>query len=138
MAPTDDLILAAVAREATWMEELTARLVAARTTLGAEEPGQAIMREALRDSGLEAQDVPLDAAALRGHPGASPFSWDVAGKAAVVARFGPAAPSRAGARSLILNRHVDVVSAAPESCGARRRGRRCATASGCTGAGRAT
>jgi acetylornithine deacetylase len=114
VAPTDDLILAAVAREATWMEELTARLVAARTTLGAEEPGQAIMREALRDSGLEPQDVPLDAAALRGHPGASPFSWDVAGKAGVVARFGPEAPARAGARSLILNGHVDVVGAAPE------------------------
>ena len=98
MAPTDDEILAAVAREAAWMEELTARLVAAPTTLGAEEPGQAIMREVLRDSGLEPQDVPLDAAALRGHPGVSPFSWDVAGKAAVAARFGPEAPSRAGAR----------------------------------------
>ena len=47
------------------------------------------MRAAFADLGLEPRDVPLDAEALRAHPGASPFSWDVDGKANVVADWGP-------------------------------------------------
>jgi len=50
--------------------------------------------------------VRLDAAALRAHPHASPFGWDVNAKRNVVATW-PAA-SRGG-RSLILNGHIDVV-----------------------------
>jgi acetylornithine deacetylase len=69
------------------------------------------MRRAFASLGLEPVDVPLDAAVLRGSPAASPFSWDVAGKANVVADW-PAAGGDGG-RSLILNGHVDVVSPAP-------------------------
>ena len=50
------------------------RLVEAPTTLGNEEPGQAIMREAFREIGLEPFDQPLDAELLRDHPAASPSS----------------------------------------------------------------
>ena len=111
-APTDEAILAAVAEGAAEMEALLCDLVRARTVFGAEAAGQDVMRRAFAGLGLEPGDVPLDPAGLRASPAASPFSWDVAGKASVVARVPPAGT---GGRSLILNGHVDVVSAAPET-----------------------
>jgi acetylornithine deacetylase len=111
MGPGDEQILEAIAAERPAMEELLVRLVEAPTLLGDEAAGQAIMREAFEDAGLAPLDVPLDPAALRGHPGASPFSWDVNGKANVVARWEPADP--AGGRSLVLGGHIDVVSPEP-------------------------
>src|SRR3954454_2609713 len=112
MAPTDEQLLAAVAEGEAEMEALLAELVAARPLFGAEAAGQDVMRRAFAGLGLDPVDVPLDADALRASPAASPFSWDVAGKANVIARW-PAAG--AGGRSLILNGHIDVVSAAPEA-----------------------
>ena len=108
---SDREIADAVAAEADAMEELLGRLIAAPTVLGDEEPGQDVMREAFRAAGLEPRDLPLDAAALRGSPFHSPFSWDVSGKANVVADW---APGGTGGRSLVLNGHVDVVGAASE------------------------
>jgi acetylornithine deacetylase len=102
---SDGDLLAAVAAEAAWMEDLLQRLVAAPTTLGHEEPGQVLMTEAFVEAGLEPVDVPMDEAALRAHPLAAPFSWDVAGKRNVVARW----PGTSDGRSLVLNGHVDVV-----------------------------
>ncbi len=110
---SDEEILAAIAAERAWMEELLVRLVEAPTLLGQEAAGIAVMRDAYAELGLEPVDLPLDAEALRAHPGASPFSWDVAGKTNVVAAWPPAEPS--DGRSLVLNGHVDVVSPAPES-----------------------
>ena len=81
---TDAELADAVAAEEGAMEELLRRLVAAPTTLGNEEPGQAVMREAFRAAGLEPRDIPLDPEALRASPFSSPFSWDVSGKANVV------------------------------------------------------
>ena len=109
--PSDAAVLEAVAAGRADMEALLADLVRAPTLLGAEATGQAVMRRALAGLGLEPVDVPLDPRALRGHPAASPFSWDVAGKSNVVARW-KAAGNGAG-RSLILNGHVDVVSPEP-------------------------
>ena len=107
----DAEILAAVAAEEAAMAELLVELVEAPTLLGDEAAGQAIMRRAFAELGLEPFDVPLDPAALDGHPGAAPFGWDVAGKTNVLANWEPAAPG--GGRSLILNGHVDVVSPEP-------------------------
>ena len=109
---TDAEVLDAVAGEAAWMEDLLVALVEAPTVLGAEEQGQRIMEQAFRDCGLAVRSVPLDADALRAADGASPFSWDVAGKRSVVADW----ESRGGerGRSLILNGHVDVVPPAAE------------------------
>jgi acetylornithine deacetylase len=104
----DAAIVDAVAAEARSMEELLARLVAAPTVLGNEEPGQQLVREAFRELGLEPLDIPLDPTALRAHPASSPFSWDVSGKANVVTTW---PPSGNGGRSLILNGHIDVVPA---------------------------
>src|SRR3954465_9144880 len=109
---TDEQILDAVAEGRAEMDALLADLVRARPLFGAEAAGQDVMRRAFAGLGLEPVDVPLDAAALRASAAASPFSWDVAGKANVVARW---PGGGAGGRSLILNGHVDVVSAAPES-----------------------
>jgi acetylornithine deacetylase len=108
-----DEILAAVAAEQPAIEQLLIDLVQAPTLLGSERPGQEIMRAAFADLGLEPRDVPLDPDALRTHAGASPFSWDVDGKANVVADWGPAHRSQAGGRSLILNGHIDVVDPGP-------------------------
>jgi acetylornithine deacetylase len=87
------------------MLELLCELVAAPTELGSEEPGQAIIERAWRECGLASRSVTLDAEALRAHPNASPFSWDVSGKRNVIATW----PGTAGGRSLILCGHVDVV-----------------------------
>ena len=108
----DAEILGAVAAEEAAMVELVGELVAARTLLGAEASGQAVMRRAFADLGLEPYDVPLDAAALAAHPGGAPFSWELGGKANVVADW-PPADGAGGGRSLILNGHVDVVSPEP-------------------------
>jgi acetylornithine deacetylase len=110
-APDDDQILAAVAAERPAMEDLLVRLVEAPTVLGEEAAGQAIMGRAFEELGLAPIDVPLEPEALRAHPDASPFSWDVTGKANVVARWQPADP--VDGRSLILNGHIDVVSPEP-------------------------
>jgi acetylornithine deacetylase len=109
----DAEILAAVAAEEAAMADLLAELVEAPTPLGEEAGGQAIMRRAFADLGLEPFDVPLDPAALDGHPGAAPFGWEVAGKANVLANWEPAVPG--DGRSLILNGHIDVVSPEPAS-----------------------
>jgi acetylornithine deacetylase len=105
----DHEIAEAIAAESGWMADVLARLVEQPTVLGNEEPGQAVVRQALRDLDLEPVDVPMDAEALRAHPLASPFDWDVHGKANVVAIW---AGVGAG-RSLILNGHIDVVSPEP-------------------------
>jgi acetylornithine deacetylase len=110
-ATTPDDVLAAIAAERPAIERLLIELVAAPTVFGQETAGQEIMRAAFDDLGLAPQDVPLDPEALRSHPGAAPFSWDASGKANVIARWGPSEPR--GGRSLILNGHVDVVSAEP-------------------------
>jgi len=110
--PSDEQLLATVAEGEAEMEALLSDLVRARPVFGAEADGQDVMRRAFAGLGLDPVDVPLDADALRASPAASPFSWDVAGKASVIARW----PSGGeGGRSLILNGHVDVVSAAPEA-----------------------
>jgi acetylornithine deacetylase len=110
----DAEILEAVSAEQGAMVDLLAELVEAPTLLGDEAPGQAVMRRAFADLGLEPFDVPLDAAALERHPGASPFSWDADGKANVLADWGPTHRTGDG-RSLVLNGHIDVVSPEPSA-----------------------
>lgn len=105
-------IWAAVDAEAEWMVDVLERLVAAPTLLGNEEPGQVVMEAAFRELGLDANDVPLDAQAIRADPNSSPFSWDVSRKRNVLASWEAGGE---GGRSLILNGHVDVVPPAAEA-----------------------
>lgn len=109
---SDRDLAAAVGRETEWIEELLCRLVAAPTTLGAEEPGQVVVADALRELELEPVDVWLDAEALRESTLAAPFSWDVATKRNVVATW---EAQGEGGRSLALNGHIDVVPPAAEA-----------------------
>ena len=111
---SDEAILAAVAAEAGWMEELLIRLVEAPTVLGAEEAGQTVMEEAFLGCGLETRSVRLDGRALRDAEGASPFTWDVEDKRNVVADWPTGDGAAGGGRSLILNGHIDVVPPAAE------------------------
>jgi acetylornithine deacetylase len=106
----DAEILAAVAAEQPAMERLLGDLVAERTLLGREASGQAVMRRAFAELGLQPFDVPLDADAIAAHPGGAPFSWELDGKANVLADWGDGP-----GRSLILNGHIDVVSPEPAS-----------------------
>jgi acetylornithine deacetylase len=112
LAPADREIVAAIGSQAEWMTGFLGKLVAAPTTLGNEEPGQVLVSQALREIGLDPTDVPMEAGAIRAHPGHSPFDWDVSNKRNVVAVWEPAEVDGAG-RSLILNGHVDVVSPEP-------------------------
>ncbi|MFN8224394.1 MAG: ArgE/DapE family deacylase [Gaiellales bacterium] len=109
---SDDDLARAVDAQAEWIEDLAMRLIAIPSTLGNEEPAQAVMADAFRELELEPVDVPFDAEALRDSPLAAPFGWDVTGKRNVVATW---AATGTGGRSLALNGHVDVVPpAAPE------------------------
>jgi acetylornithine deacetylase len=109
---SDHEIADAVAAVESEMLELLAELVEAPTTLGNEEAGQEIVERTYRALlGLEPFDVALDAEALRAHPLASPFSWDVAEKRNVVADWHAVGT---GGRSLVLNGHIDVVGPASE------------------------
>jgi acetylornithine deacetylase len=105
----DAEILAAVAAEQPAMVDLLRELVAAPTLLGHEADGQEVMRRAFLELGLEPFDIALDRAALERHPAGAPFSWDVDGKANVVADW----HGSGDGRSLILNGHIDVVSPEP-------------------------
>jgi acetylornithine deacetylase len=110
MSVPDREIVDAVRAVEGEMFELLVGLVEAPTTLGNEEPGQAIMEEAFRELlGLDPYDVAMDAEILRADPRAAPFDWDVRGKRNVVADW-PVAGD--GGRSLVLNGHVDVVGPA--------------------------
>lgn len=113
MAPEDLEIADAIAGEAEWMTEVLARLVDKPTILGNEEVGQAVVREAVRELGLDPVDVEMDAEALHAHPSASPFDWEVKGKKNVVATWAPGGSDHG--KSLILNGHIDVVSPEPRS-----------------------
>ena len=62
---TDADLADAVSAEAEAMEEVLRQLVEAPTTLGNEEPGQAVVRDAFRAVGLEPRDIPLDPEQLR-------------------------------------------------------------------------
>src|SRR5438093_348286 len=116
LAPEDREILDAIESERAWTCDLLASLVREPTTLGEEERGQVVVRDALRGLGLSPVDVRMEADAIRAHPSHSPFDWDVGGKSNVVATWG----EDAGGRSLILNGHIDVVSPEPRGQWAER------------------
>jgi acetylornithine deacetylase len=97
-----------VSAQEHWMTTVLERLIAAPTTLGNEEAGQAVVRSALAECGLRPRDIAMDATAIRSDPNHSPFSWSVEGKRNVTAIW----EGQGGGRSVILNGHIDVVPAA--------------------------
>lgn len=112
-APTDADVRGVIEAEQAATIDLLRELVAARTTLGNEEAGQRVLAAALADAGLDVLDVPMDPEALRAHPQAALFDWDLEGKRNLVATWHPPAVGSSG-RSLILAGHVDVVTSDPD------------------------
>lgn len=100
-------------RREEFIEDIKA-LVRIPTVVGHEGPGQAWIAERYRALGLETRIVPVDFAAVKDHPAycgwkAEARAYD--GRPNVVGLL----PGGRDGRSLILNGHMDVVSAEPES-----------------------
>jgi hypothetical protein len=90
--PSDEQVLAAVAEGEADMEALLSDSSVRAPVFGAEAEGQDVMRRAFGGHRARSPSTSARPAALRASAGAaSPFSWDVAGKASVVARWPPAA-----------------------------------------------
>jgi len=80
---------------------------------GQEAGVQGIVSEALAARGYDVETYPLDIAALKNHPAASPATIDYTNTFNVAGRKTPATTT---GRSLILNAHVDVVPTANPEC----------------------
>jgi acetylornithine deacetylase len=87
-------------------EATLAGLTRCASTLGQEAPALEEMARLYAGLGLTPQRVPVEPAALEGHPGFSPPLIDYAGRDNVVAVHRPRANT---GRSLVLQGHVDVV-----------------------------
>jgi acetylornithine deacetylase len=94
-----------VARRREELVALVGELVRVRSTLGNEEPAQAIVDGRLRGAGFEVERVQPDAAAALADPYAGYPSLSYEGRTSVVGRL----PGSGGGRSMHLTGHVDVV-----------------------------
>jgi acetylornithine deacetylase len=103
-------IIAAVDGFADDIVDFTCRLVGQASTLGNEAGAMAVFRDRLRELGFSPVDVPMNTSHLASHPGFAPVSWPFEEKVNVVA----VCPAEGqGGQSLLLNGHLDVVSAEP-------------------------
>lgn len=91
-------------------------LVRINTVLPAERPGQAYMAGLYRSLGLKLDIFEADRNGIASHPAYVEIPWAYEGRPNVVGTL-PGLPDAAGAgaRSLILNGHIDVVSPEPLS-----------------------
>jgi acetylornithine deacetylase len=95
----------AVAERRGRLVELTRSLVQAPTTLGKEEPGQAIVAGELERLGFEVERIEPDAAAALRDPHGGYPALSYEGRTAVAGRL----RGTGGGRSLHLSGHIDVV-----------------------------
>lgn len=100
-----EALLDAVGRRRRELTGLVAALVACRSTLGDEEPAQALVETRLRAAGFEVERIRPDAEAALADPGAGYPYRSYEGRSSVAARL----PGRGGGRSLHLSGHIDVV-----------------------------
>lgn len=98
----------AVAEAFDQQVEFLQRLVSEPSRRTEERAAQEMMAQAFRDAGLSVDQWTLDAAELATHPAAGAVTVDYSNTPVVVGTYEPSAPAD-GARSLILNGHVDVV-----------------------------
>ena len=85
-----------------------AELVRVRSLLGAEEPAQQLVEERLRDLGFAVESVVPDPERLAERPDSGIPLMSYEGRRSLVGTIG-----EDSGRSLVLNGHVDVVSAEP-------------------------
>jgi acetylornithine deacetylase len=102
--------LAAVDRLFDEEREFLAALVRQQSTRGQTNDVQRLLASTLRTMGLRVEEVPVERERIAGLPGYSPADWSYDHLFQVVGTQ-PAAGQ--GGRSLVLNGHVDVVSATP-------------------------
>lgn len=110
-------VLARIDRMREALIEDVMALVRIPTVVGHEGPGQTWIAERYRALGLETRVVPVDFQAIKDHRAYCGWRADAGayeGRPNVVGLL-PAAAGGPQARSLILNGHMDVVSAEPES-----------------------
>jgi acetylornithine deacetylase len=98
-------LLDAVERSSDDLVELLGALVACKSTLGHEEPGQAIVEQWLRSCGFAVERVTPDPVAALGDPSAGYPYLPYEGRSSVAARL----PGAGGGRSMHLTGHIDVV-----------------------------
>jgi acetylornithine deacetylase len=98
-------VRAAVERRRDDLVELTRQLVRRQSTLGAEEPAQALVEERLRETGFDVERIAPDAEAALADPYAGYPFLSYEGRSSVAARL----PGAGGGRSLHLTGHIDVV-----------------------------
>ena len=109
-------ILAAVERRSGELVEAVQALVRIPSLTGQEGPAQAFMAELLHGLGLEVSQFEADRERLRNHPEYVENPWPYSGRPNVIGRVQGSRPEAPG---LILNGHVDVVSAEPVSAWTR-------------------
>lgn len=86
-------------------------LVREPSLLGQEQSAQALMKRRFADLGLAVQELAIDEAALKAHPGYSPSIVSYDGRVNVI---GVHEPRTVRGRSLIFNGHIDVVPVGAE------------------------
>ncbi|MDZ3992410.1 ArgE/DapE family deacylase [Pseudomonas sp. Teo4] len=92
--------------------ELLAELVARPSLLGEEDAAQALVSEVFAEElGLSVEQLAIDEALIREHPGYSPSLISYDGRINVI---GTHTPARASGRSVIFNGHIDVVPVGDE------------------------
>jgi len=98
--------------DALWDEELNylAELVRRPSVRGETNPVQRYLAESMRAMDLTVSEEGIDVDQIAGLPGFSPPEWSYDGLVNVVGR---AVAMETGGRSLVLNGHIDVVSAEP-------------------------
>ena len=84
-------------------------LIRIPSVVGQEAPAQEYMKRLYQELGLEVQSLTADRETIRRHPAFIDTGADYAGRPNLIAAW----PGRENQRSLIINGHVDVVSAAP-------------------------
>ncbi|HEX2325007.1 MAG TPA: M20/M25/M40 family metallo-hydrolase, partial [Chloroflexota bacterium] len=118
-----EALLGAVERGFEEEVDFLRRLVRCPSTRGETNGAQRVVAAELRRMGLVVQEVGIDHEAIAGHPGYAPVEWSYDGLFQVLgilpgapgAPGAPGSPEAEGGRSLVLNGHVDVVSAEPLS-----------------------
>jgi acetylornithine deacetylase len=107
--PARATIAEAIASRRAWARDALCGWVRCPSVLGAEEGAQEYAAGLYEQLGLRAELLPVDVDRIRSLPGFSPVDWT----------YGPTRPNAVGVhrggpgRKLVLNGHVDVVSAEP-------------------------
>lgn len=91
--------------------EVLSRLISFQSLVGREGPAQSFYGKACQDLGLKVEYFQAEKEKVQAHPGYIEIGVDYAGRPNVIAR----SPAGGKGRSLILNGHIDVVSAEPLS-----------------------